>query len=115
MGLIGGLLGAMSYPGPLVLIAPEHFLARPALWLRAMARHRGTISVAPSFAYAYAADRVGDAELDGLDLPSWRLALDGAEPVSGEALRRFAARFAPHGFDPAPSSRSTASPRRRWR
>jgi acyl-CoA synthetase (AMP-forming)/AMP-acid ligase II len=101
MGLIGGLLGAMSYPGALVLIAPEHFLARPALWLRAMARHRATISVAPSFAYAYCADRVSDADLAGHSLTSWRLALDGAEPVSGDALRRFAARFAPHGLDPA--------------
>ncbi len=98
MGLIGGLLGAMSHPGPLVLIAPEHFLARPALWLRAVARHRGTISPAPSFAYAYVADRVGDADLAGLDLSCWRLALDGAEPVSCEAMRRFAARLAPHGF-----------------
>ncbi|MBK9516890.1 MAG: AMP-binding protein [Anaeromyxobacter sp.] len=101
MGLIGGLLGAMSYPGALVLIAPEHFLARPALWLRAMARHRATISVAPSFAYAYCADRVSDADLAGHSLAGWRLALDGAEPISGEALRRFAARFAPHGLDPA--------------
>jgi len=100
MGLIGGLLGAMAYPGPLVLLAPEHFLARPSLWLRAIARHRGTLSVAPSFAYAYCADRVRDAELEGLSLASWRLALDGAEPVSGEAMRRFAARFARHGLDP---------------
>jgi acyl-CoA synthetase (AMP-forming)/AMP-acid ligase II len=100
MGLIGALLGAMSYPGPLVLVPPEHFLARPALWLRAVARHRGTISAAPSFAYAYAADRVRDEDLTGLSLSSWRLALDGAEPVSGEAMRRFAARFAPHGFSP---------------
>jgi fatty-acyl-CoA synthase len=100
MGLIGALLGAMSYPGPLVLLAPEHFLARPALWLRAVARHRGTLSAAPSFAFAYAADRVKDAELQGVSLASWRLALDGAEPVSPEAMRRFAARFAPFGFDP---------------
>jgi acyl-CoA synthetase (AMP-forming)/AMP-acid ligase II len=99
MGLIGGLLGAMSYPGPLVLIAPEHFLARPALWPRAVARHRGTISPAPSFAYAYVAERVGDADLAGLDLSCWRLALDGAEPVSCEAMRRFATRLAPTGFD----------------
>jgi acyl-CoA synthetase (AMP-forming)/AMP-acid ligase II len=101
MGLLGGLLGAMSYPGPLVLVPPEHFLARPALWLRAVARHRGTLSAAPSFAYAYAAARVADADLAGLSLASWRLALDGAEPVSADAMRRFAARFAPHGFDPA--------------
>lgn len=101
MGLLGGLLGPASYPGPCVLIAPEHFLARPALWLRAIARHRGTLAAAPSFAYAYCADRVTDLDLEGLDLGSWRLALDGAEAVSAEAMRRFAVRFAPHGFDPA--------------
>ncbi|MFO0582554.1 MAG: fatty acyl-AMP ligase [Anaeromyxobacter sp.] len=101
MGLVGALLGAVSWPGPLALVAPEHFLARPALWLRAVARHRGTLSPAPSFAFAYCADRVRDADLEGLSLASWRFALDGAEPVSGDALRRFAARFAPHGLDPA--------------
>ncbi len=99
MGLAGALLGAMSYPGPLVLVPPENFLARPALWLRAIARHRGTISAAPSFAYAYAAERVRDADLAGLSLASWRLALDGAEAVSTDAARRFAARFAAWGFD----------------
>ena len=100
MGLIGCLLGAVGYPGPLVLIPPEHFLARPALWLRAVGRHRGTISAAPHFAYAYAADRVRDGDLDGLSLRSWRIALDGAEPVTVGALQRFAVRFAPLGFDP---------------
>ena len=99
MGLIGCLLAAATYPGPLVLIAPEHFLARPALWPRAVARHRGTISAAPSFAYAYVADRVRPADLEGLSLACWRLALDGAEPVSAEAMRRFAARLSPHGLD----------------
>ena len=100
MGLIGCLLGAAGYPGPLVLIPPEHFLARPALWLRAIGRHRGTISAAPHFAYAYATERVRDGDLDGLSLRSWRIALDGAEPVTVGALQRFAARFAPLGFDP---------------
>ena len=99
MGLIGCLLGAMSCPAPLVLIPPEYFLARPALWLRALARHRGTVSAAPSFAYAYAAQRVRDEDLAGHDLSAWRIALDGAEPVSPEVLRRFASRFAPFGFD----------------
>jgi acyl-CoA synthetase (AMP-forming)/AMP-acid ligase II len=98
MGLIGGLLGAVGYPGPATLLAPEHFLARPALWLRAIGRHRGTIAAAPSFAYAYAAARVRDEELEGIDLSSWRVALDGAEPVSADVARRFAARFAAHGF-----------------
>jgi acyl-CoA synthetase (AMP-forming)/AMP-acid ligase II len=100
MGLIGCLLGAVSYPGPLVLIPPEHFLARPALWLRAISRHRGTISAAPSFAFAYCADRIRDEELEGCDLSPWRVALDGAEPVSAPALRRFADRFSRCGLDP---------------
>jgi acyl-CoA synthetase (AMP-forming)/AMP-acid ligase II len=98
MGLIGCLLGALSQPAPAILIPPEHFLARPALWLRALSRHRGTVSAAPSFAYAYCAERVRDGELAGCDLSPWRLALDGAEPVSGEAMRRFADRFAAYGF-----------------
>jgi fatty-acyl-CoA synthase len=101
MGLLGGLLGPATYPGPCVLVPPEHFLARPALWLRAIARHGGTLSPAPSFAYAYCADRISDDDLRGLSLASWRLALDGAEAVSADAMRRFAERFAPHGFDPA--------------
>jgi acyl-CoA synthetase (AMP-forming)/AMP-acid ligase II len=98
MGLIGCLLGALSAPAPAILIPPEHFLARPALWLRAISRHRGTVSAAPSFAYAYCADRVREEQLEGAELSSWRLALDGAEPVSGEAMRRFADRFAGVGF-----------------
>jgi acyl-CoA synthetase (AMP-forming)/AMP-acid ligase II len=98
MGLIGCLLQAVYYPGSLVLIPPELFLARPALWLRAIARHRATISVAPSFAYSYCARRVRDEDLAG-DLSSWRLALCGAEPVSLDSLDHFARRFSPFGFD----------------
>ncbi len=99
MGLIGCLLQAVFYPAPLVLIPPELFLARPSLWLRAIARHRATISVAPSFAYALCGRRVRDEELAGADLSSWRLALCGAEPVSPDALEHFAKRFEPFGFD----------------
>ena len=100
MGLIGCLLGALGTPGPLVLLPHENFLARPALWLRAVARHRGTISAAPHFAYAYAADRVRDEDLEGHSLASWRIALDGAEPITPGALRRFADRFSRFGLDP---------------
>ncbi|MBC7541157.1 MAG: fatty acyl-AMP ligase [Candidatus Sericytochromatia bacterium] len=100
MGLIGCLLSAVYRPDPLVLIPPELFLARPALWLRAIARHRATVSPAPSFAYSLCLKRIKDADLTGLDLSSWRFALNGAEPVSVGVLDAFAARFAPWGFDP---------------
>jgi len=101
MGLIGALLSAAYYPGPLVLIPPEVFLGQPAIWLRAISRFRGTISPAPNFAYALCLKRVSQRELEGVDLRSWRYALNGAEPVSPEVLRRFSERYGPLGFDPA--------------
>jgi acyl-CoA synthetase (AMP-forming)/AMP-acid ligase II len=99
MGLIGCLLLAVYRPGPLTLIPPEVFLARPAIWLRAIARKRATISVAPNFAYGLCVRRVRDSEMEGVDLSSWRFALNGAEPVAPAVLRRFSERFAPNGFD----------------
>jgi fatty-acyl-CoA synthase len=99
MGLIGCLLSAVYRPDPLVLIPPELFLARPALWLRAISRHRATVSPAPSFAYSLCTTRIKDAELRAVDLSSWRFALNGAEPVSVGVLEQFATRFAPLGFE----------------
>jgi fatty-acyl-CoA synthase len=99
MGLIGCLLLAVYYPGPVVLIPPEHFLARPALWPRAIARHRATLSVAPTFGYALCTKRVRDGNLEGMDLSCWRLAVCGAEPIPIGTLNAFAQRFAPFGFD----------------
>jgi acyl-CoA synthetase (AMP-forming)/AMP-acid ligase II len=76
------------------------FLARPGLWLRAISRHRGTVSPAPNFAYGLCLKRIRDEELAGCDLSSWQLALNGAEPVSAGVLRRFGERFAKFGLDP---------------
>jgi acyl-CoA synthetase (AMP-forming)/AMP-acid ligase II len=101
MGLIGCLLSALYYPGNMVLIPPEAFLARPALWLRALSRHKGFISPAPNFAYGLCLKRVKDEELQGVDLSAWKHALNGAEPVSLETLRRFADRFERYGFSPS--------------
>ncbi|WP_438503367.1 fatty acyl-AMP ligase [Corallococcus aberystwythensis] len=98
MGLIGCVLAALYYPGSLVLIAPETFLVKPALWLRALSRHRGFVSPAPNFAYGLCLKRVKDADLQGVDLSGWQHALNGAEPVSAETLRRFAERFEKWGF-----------------
>ena len=100
MGLIGCLLLALYHPGPLALLPPEAFLARPALWLRAVSRRRATLTVAPNFAFGLCLKRVRDEDLTGCDLSSLRLVLDGAEPIAPAVLRRFAERFARFGFDP---------------
>jgi len=98
MGLIGCVLTAMAHPADLTLIGPETFIARPAIWLRTISRYRATVSGGPDFAYAYCTDRIRDEELEGVDLSSWLVALDGAESVSPQSLDRFARRFGRIGF-----------------
>lgn len=100
MGLIGACLGSLYYACPLTVLSPLSFLARPARWLWAIHQQRGTLSAAPNFAYELCARTIPDHELTGLDLSSWRMALNGAEPVSPATLERFTARFQPYGFRP---------------
>ncbi len=99
MGLIGNLLSAFYLPTPLVLLPPELFVARPGAWLRAISRHHGTVSAAPNFAFGLCVNRISDDELDGVDLSSWRLCLNGAEAVSAAMQRSFSERFERWGFD----------------
>ncbi|MDX9860827.1 MAG: AMP-binding protein [Rhodospirillales bacterium] len=98
MGLIGAWLGSLYHGIPLVLMSPLAFLGRPVRWLHAIHRYRGTISAAPNFAYEMALRRLPERDLEGLDLSSWRVAANGAEPVSPDTVRRFCERFAAFGF-----------------
>ena len=98
MGLIGAWLGTLYYGIPLALMSPLAFLARPSRWLWAIHRHRATLSGAPNFAYDLCARRLQDEELEGLDLSSWRIAFNGAEPVSADTVEAFTSRFAAYGF-----------------
>jgi len=98
MGLIGAWLGSLYFGALLVVMPPTAFLARPSRWLWAIHEHRATLSAAPNFAYELCASRIPDSELEGLDLSSWRMALNGAEPVSPAAIRRFQERFGAYGF-----------------
>ena len=100
MGLIGCVFPALERPGTLTLIPPELFVARPAVWLRTISRYRATLSPAPNFAYGLCVEKVRDEELEGVDLSSWRIALNGAEPVAPRVLRAFQQRFSPWGFRP---------------
>ena len=100
MGLIGTWLNCLHHGVPLVLLSPLSFLARPDLWLWTIHRFRATLSTSPNFGYELCARRVPDERLEGLDLSSWRCALNGAEPVNAETLERFCRRFGAHGFRP---------------
>jgi fatty-acyl-CoA synthase len=98
MGLIGAWFVPIFTGVRLVVMSPLAFLSRPERWLRAIQRHRATISPAPNFAYELCVRKIADKDLQGLDLSCWRAATNGAEPVRAETLERFATRFAPYGF-----------------
>lgn len=100
MGLISKILLTLQSGIPLTWMSPDHFVQRPARWLRAIDRYRSDLSGAPNFAYEWCLRAVSDDEIARLDLSHWRFAPSGAERVRPETLKRFAARFAPCGFDP---------------
>jgi 1-acyl-sn-glycerol-3-phosphate acyltransferase len=100
MGLIGAWMGSLYFAMQLVLMSPLAFLTRPARWLKAVHKYRGTLSAAPNFAYELCLKKIDDREIEGLDLSSWRASLNGAEPVSPETIRRFTERFEPYGYKP---------------
>ncbi len=100
MGLIGCWLFSLYDGLPIVSMSPLEFLRRPERWLWAFHRHRGTLSPAPNFAYELCVRKVKEKDVEGLDLSSWRVALNGAEPISPETLSRFQETYGPRGFRP---------------
>ncbi len=98
MGLIGQVLQSLYAGAHCILMAPATFLRRPRLWLETISRFRGTTSGGPNFAYDLCVQRIGTQELQGLDLSSWQVAFNGAEPVRASTLEGFAHHFAASGF-----------------
>jgi fatty-acyl-CoA synthase len=83
---------------PVVMLQPLDWVADPASYLHAVSRYRGTIGFQPNFAFAFMAERVTDAQLNGLDLTSMRALVNASETVTQSSQRRFLKRFAPHGL-----------------
>ena len=100
MGLIGTILQPLYVAASAVLMAPGDFLEQPIRWLRAITRHRGRTSGGPNFAFDLCVRRTTPDERAGLDLSSWEIAFNGAEPIHPETIERFTRMFAPYGFRP---------------
>lgn len=98
MGLIGHVLQPMYLGVPCFLMSPMSFMKRPFRWLDLISRNRLTVSGAPDFAYRFCVEAVSEEEKKRLDLSSWELAFNGAEPVRSETLENFSAAFASCGF-----------------
>ncbi|MBN0043765.1 fatty acyl-AMP ligase [Streptomyces actuosus] len=98
MGLIGPVLNTVHLGVTATLFSPLHFLQQPQRWLTAVDRYRPHTSGGPNFAYELALKHATPEFVDSLDLSSWRVAFNGAEPVRAATLRRFTDTFAPAGL-----------------
>ncbi len=100
MGLIGGVLQPLYGGFSCIMMPPAAFLQRPYRWLEAISRYRGTTSGAPNFAYELCIEKITPEQRSTLDLSSWSVAFNGAEPIRQQTLEHFAYTFAECGFRP---------------
>lgn len=99
MGLIGGVLQPLFGNFSVTLMSPLMFLQNPLRWLRAISHYQASTSGGPNFAYDLCVRKFKLEQLEGLDLSSWQVAFNGAEPINHETLHKFATTFAPYGFN----------------
>jgi acyl-CoA synthetase (AMP-forming)/AMP-acid ligase II len=100
MGLIGGILQPLYGGFSVVLMSPLIFLQNPLRWLQAISRYKATTSGGPNFAYDLCVRKFKPEQDPFLDLSSWHVAFNGAEPINYETLEKFTLTFAPYGFRP---------------
>jgi acyl-CoA synthetase (AMP-forming)/AMP-acid ligase II/acyl carrier protein len=98
MGLIGNILHTIYLGCTGVLMSPLHFMQSPVSWLKAVTKYKVTHSGGPNFAFDLCVDKISPAEIANLDLSSWILAFNGAEPVRADTISRFTSCFSPAGF-----------------
>ncbi|MBW1598049.1 fatty acyl-AMP ligase [Streptomyces sp. JJ38] len=106
-GLIGNVLQPLYVGASSIQMSPTAFIRWPLLWPTAVSRYRAHSSGGPNFAFdacvtalESALERGGEEKVSGLDLGSWKVAFNGAEPIRHDTLRRFHESFAPFGFSP---------------
>ena len=100
MGLIGFHLTLLAAGMSHAIMRTELFARRPLLWLDLASKQRTTVLCSPNFGYQHYLKQYAAKPPQGLDLAAVRLIFNGAEPISADLCRRFAATLAPHGLRP---------------
>jgi acyl-CoA synthetase (AMP-forming)/AMP-acid ligase II len=100
MGLIAGFLMPILLRSSLVLMSPFEWVRAPHRLLQAVSDYRGTLSWLPNFAYNFCASKIRPADLEGVDLSSWRAVINCSEPMRLSSHEAFLERFRPYGLRP---------------
>jgi len=98
LGLVTAILWPVFLGAPSMLMAPATFIRDPLSWLKAISLYKGTMCGAPNFAYDLCVNKISDEHLSDLDLSSWRVAYNAAEPIKAKTLEDFYTKFSSVGF-----------------
>lgn len=93
MGLCTAVVLPLVSGATTVTMEPSTFVRDPKVWLRAIAAEDDVFTAAPDFAYDMCVNRVPEEQRAALDLSTWRVAVNGSEPVRAATQRRFADAF----------------------
>ncbi|GGV03170.1 acyl-CoA synthetase [Streptomyces albospinus] len=93
MGLCTAVVLPLVSDATTVTMEPATFVRDPRVWLRAIAAEDDVFTAAPDFAYDMCVNRIPAEERAALDLSTWRVAVNGSEPVRAATQRRFAEAF----------------------
>lgn len=96
MGLIAGFVMPIVTGTRLVLMSPFEWVKQPGMLLDAISQYRGTLCWLPNFAYNHIARTFRPK--DGMDLSSWRAAINCSEPVFAESHQMLLDKLSPYGF-----------------
>lgn len=94
MGLLLGIMGAVTLGCRAVIMSPIAFLQKPARWIQQLAANSRSFTAGPNFAFELAARRTSDEDMAGLDLRDVHTILSGSERIHAATIRRFTERFA---------------------
>ncbi|MDQ3193991.1 MAG: fatty acyl-AMP ligase, partial [Bacteroidota bacterium] len=98
MGLIYGILLPFCCGYPCYFMTPQAFVQKPYRWLKSITKYKGTHNAAPNFAFELCINKITEEQKKDLDLSSWTVAMNAAEPVRAETITRFVDYFKECGF-----------------
>ncbi len=98
MGLVYGLMQPVFNGYHCYLMSPLAFMQNPIRWLKAISNYKATHTVAPNFGYELCAS-IAESQKEGLDLSSWKVAINGSEFIRASTLEKFTRAYQAYGWD----------------
>jgi len=98
MGLIGAYHIPLASGITSIQIDPFEWVLAPILLFEAASKEKATITWLPNFSYNMMTDKLRSNELEELSLDSFRMIINGSEPVRSESHKMFYNRFKKYGL-----------------